>query len=195
VPLPLRQFTAVAGKATEFASLFNRTFSAGFQGPEMYRIDLTAPDGPSTGGGKQALQHIRLVPLGGGPAIVIGAVNQVDMTAEMRTFRHLAELHARRFNGQRVPVDPNAYRELTRHLHQFFASQTLAVVMVDISEGQMSSRPPPAPATGGSQLGWIVAGVAIAFALGVGGIALLVMRDRAAAPRPSVTSTTAPSPS
>src|SRR4051794_4420717 len=113
----MRHFTAVAGKATELSKLFNTTFAAGIDAPARYRVDLTAPVGPSTAGGKQALQHILLVPREGGPAMVMGGVNQADMTAEIRTFRHVAEAHATRFKGARVPLDVNVYRELTRTMH------------------------------------------------------------------------------
>jgi hypothetical protein len=176
VPLPLRQFTAVAGRAAEFAALFNQTFAAGFSGPAPYRLDLTEPSGPSTGGGKQSLQHIRLVPIDGTAAIVIGSVSKVENSAEIRTFRHLADLHARRFKGARVPVDVNAYRQLTRSLHTFFTGQGFAVVMVDVSDN--GGEPAPQPAAPPSQTPWIIAGAAIAVALGVVVIALMASRAR-----------------
>ncbi|MFT3772037.1 MAG: hypothetical protein QM820_42060 [Minicystis sp.] len=197
MPVPLRQFTAVAGRAAEFAALFNQTFASGFDGPYHYRIDLTAPAGPSTAGGKQALQHIRLVPENGAPAIVVGQVSQPDNQAEIRTFRHLAELHARRFKGARVPIDVNAYRELNRRLHAFFASQGFAVVMVDVTDAPASNYPPPMPAGGSSQAPWIIAGMAVAFAVGIGVIAFLATRPKAPAEKakPAVTATAAPASS
>lgn len=189
----MRQFTAVAGKATQFAAVFNAAFIAGFEGPIPYRVDLTTPVGPSTAGGKQALQHLRLAPRGGGPAIVIGSANPNEMTAEIRTFRHLAELHAQRFKGARVPVDANAYRDLTRRLAQFFAAQGFSVVMVDLTDTPMSSRPPPPPRVHASETPWIVAGMAIAFALGLGLLAVL-LGTRAAGRAPEKPAATAPAP-
>jgi hypothetical protein len=198
VSLPLKQFTAVAGRAAEFALHFNRTFADGFAGPAPYLIDLTGPAGPSTGGGKQALQHIRLVPHDGGAAIVIGSVSQPENSAEIRTFRHVAELHARRFKGARVPVDVNAYRTLTRNLHAFFAAQGFAVVMVDVSDAPASNYPPPmAEGGGGSQTPWIIAGMAIAVALGIGVMALLALKGPARTPAapPAVSASAAPASS
>lgn len=190
----MRQFTAIAGRAADFAALFNAKFESGFMG--RYRLDLTAPAGPSTAGGKQALQHIRLVPMDGSPAIVIGSVSQPENSAEIRTFRHLAELHARRFKGARVPVDVNAYRELIRNLHAFFGAQGFAVVMVDVTDAPASNYPPPMPSSG-SQTPWIIAGMAMAFAVGVGVIAFLVTRPKepAAPATPAVTATAAPASS
>jgi hypothetical protein len=204
----MRQFTAVAGQATQLAALFNTTFAAGFVGPGRYRIDLTTPVGQSTVGGKQALQHVRLVPFAGGPAIVIGSVSSVQMTAELRTFRHLAEIHARRFDGARVPVDVNAHRELLRAVQQFFVAQSFTVVMVDLSETPMSDRPPPMrrPQRGASsQTAWIIAGLALSLALGMGVITALVLHAPVKARPPETplpetppamtTSAPAPSPS
>ena len=183
----MRQFTMVAGKATEFATLFRATFAAGFDAPGHYSLDLTAPTGPSTAGGKQALQHILIVPKDGSPASVIGGVNQPAMTAEIRTFRHLAELHAMRFKGARLPVDPNAYGELTRKLGDFFVMQGMAVVMVDLSETPRATASPPLAAP--SRTPWIIAGVAVMFALGLGAVAAglaLSRRGEVPAPAPSV---------
>ncbi len=174
----MRQFTAVAGQATQLAALFNAKFIAGIPGLDRYRVDLTTPVGPSTVGGKQALQHLRLTPLAGGPAIVVGTVSSVEMSAELRTYRHLAEIHARRFNGARVPLDVNAHRELTRRLQQFFAAQSFAVVMVDLTETPMSDRPPPPRRAAGSQTAWIIAGMAISLAVGMGVLTALVLHAR-----------------
>jgi hypothetical protein len=183
VPLPFRQFTAVAGQATDFALLFNATFSSGFEG--RYRVDLTTPAGPSTAGGKQSLQHMRLVPLDGSPAIVLGSVSPVLKSAEIRTFRHLSEIHARRF-GARVPLDMNAHRDLVRRMSQFFAQQQFSVVMVDVTETPMSDRPPPMPRSS-SPTAWIIAGVALALACGMAVIAVVALRS---APRPPVPAAT-----
>ncbi len=188
----LKQFTAVAGQATQFAYQFNAVFSAGFEG--RYRVDLTAPVGPSTSGGKQSLQHVRLVPLDGAPAIVIGSVSPVEKTAEIRTFRHLAEIHARRFNGARVPLDVNAHRDLVRRMSHFFTSQSFSVVMVDLTETPMSDRPPPPPNRGGSQTPWIIAGVALAVAAGtlILAVAMLTAPPKARAPSASASATAVP---
>lgn len=172
--------------------MFNAKFEAGLHGPVSYRLDLTSPVGPSTAGGKQALQHIRLVPVDGSAAIVIGSVSQPENTAEIRTFRHLAEIHARRFKGARVPLDVNAYRELNRVMHAFFVQQGFAVVLVDVT-GSPSSM----SGDGGSpsQMPWIIAGMAVAAAIGVAFVAFLASQKRAEppAPRPAITAAPASS--
>lgn len=187
VPLPLRQFTAIAGKANAFATMFNQVFAAGFRGPAPYRIELTAPEGPSTGGGAQALQHLRLVPVEGGPAIVVGAVNQAGMNAELKSFRNVAEVHARRFNGTQVSLDPAAYEELLRYLHPFLVGQGMKVTVTEF-EG----APVVPAARSATPIVGIIVGVALAVVLGLGVIVLL-MRGRAATePQPAVRTTATP---
>jgi translation initiation factor IF-2 len=63
-----------------------------------YVVELSMPEGPSTGGGAQARQSIRLVPRRKGYSIVIaGTVDPVTSTGELRTFEHVAVLHELRF--------------------------------------------------------------------------------------------------
>lgn len=166
-----RKYTAVAGKAMDFATLFNAVFANELDGPVPYRVDLTTPVGPSTEGGKLALQHIRLVPPDRGAAVVLGTVNQTDNSAEIRTYRHLADVHARRFNGARIPLDPNEYLKLKNRLQHFFAAQGFTMLMVDVTP---SLAPPPPEAHPANSR----AGVAVAVALMVVGalvIGLLIV--------------------
>jgi hypothetical protein len=63
-----------------------------------YVVELSVPEGPSTGGGAQARQNLRLVPRRKGYAMVIvGTVDPVLSTAELRTFEHVAILHELRY--------------------------------------------------------------------------------------------------
>ena len=71
--VPQVKYTQVAAKQLSLAELFEERFQAGLQGPLHFRVELSAPDGPSTGGGKQALQHIKLVAPDGSGTIVIGS--------------------------------------------------------------------------------------------------------------------------
>jgi hypothetical protein len=77
-----RKFTTLADEVTE---CFN-DFSIG-RGD--YVVELLAPEGPSTGGGKQALQHLRLRPRRAGYAVIIaGSVNPIEKHAELRSYEH-----------------------------------------------------------------------------------------------------------
>jgi hypothetical protein len=167
------KLTAVAGKAMDFATLFNTIFGIDTSLPP-YRIELTTPSGPSTAGGKLALQHIRLTPSTGGPAIVIGSANPATFGAEIRTFRHLAELHAQRFKGAQLPLDQERYRLFVARLQGFLISQGFRVVMVDLSQ------PSLAPATAPPAVNLMAIWIAVALLL-VGAIVFavaLVLRAR-----------------
>jgi hypothetical protein len=156
------KYTQVAAKAVSLAELFEARFAAGFEGPARFRVELASPDGPSTAGGKQALQHIKLVPEGGGTTIVIGSASLARYAAEIRTFEHIAELHAQRFRGARIPLDVARYRELTQNLAAFFKAMKLEVTFSDLTGPPRSSStmaPPPA-----AEQSWLIL---VAIALGV----------------------------
>ena len=138
------KYTQVAAKAVSLAELFEARFDKGLDGPVRFRVVMSAPDGPSTAGGKQALQHIRLVPAdGGGSAIVIGTADTVRHSAEIRTYEHVAELYAQRFRGARVPLDVPRYRELTQTLAVFFRAMKMTVAFADLD----GAAPPSMQAT------------------------------------------------
>ena len=54
--------TQVANQAASLAETVTDGFDGFHMGAGDYCVDLTTPEGPSTGGGTQARQSIRLVP-------------------------------------------------------------------------------------------------------------------------------------
>ncbi len=151
------RYTHVAAKAVTLADLFEERFSAGLDGPVMFRIHLAAPDGPSTGGGKQVVQPIKLVPADGGPTIVIGVANTVKQTAELRSYALLTEQYAQRYKGAPIPIHAGAYQQLLADFTTFFHSMSLSVSTVDKSR----TLRPPTRSSGG-------AGVIVALVVSVG---------------------------
>lgn len=98
--------TQVANQAANLAQTVSEGFAGFHMGAGDYVVELMAPEGPSTGGGRAARQHLRLVPRRRGyPTIVVGAVDPVTSTGEVRTFDHVALLHELRF---RRPLEINA---------------------------------------------------------------------------------------
>ena len=90
--------TQVANQAASLAETVTDGFDGFHMGAGDYVVDLKGPEGPSTGGGAQARQSIRLVPRRKGYAVVVaGTVDPVTSTAEVRTFDHVAVLHELRF--------------------------------------------------------------------------------------------------
>jgi hypothetical protein len=130
--------TAFAMQALGLAETFNLMLQGErVKGPVTYRVELSAPDGMSTEGGKQATQHVKLVPEGGGPTLVAGSVNQAERWAELRTFAHLERLHAERWKGAAIPLNRVQYNELLERLRAFFADKCT----VRIAEPPPSSAP------------------------------------------------------
>lgn len=140
------RYTHVAAKAVSLVELFEERFSAGLDGPVLFRIQLASPEGGSTGGGKQVVQPIKLVPADGGPTIVIGAANTIKETAELRSYALLSEQYAQRFKGAPIPINAGAYKQLLADFTGFFQALNLSVRTVDANR---SLRPPPAPASSG----------------------------------------------
>jgi hypothetical protein len=88
----------VANQAASLAETVTEGFEEFHMGAGDYVVELSVPEGPSTGGGAQARQSIRLVPRRKGYSIVVaGTVDPVLSTAELRTYEHVATLHEVRF--------------------------------------------------------------------------------------------------
>lgn len=157
--MAVKKLTMVAQQAVGFAELFKAVFADGLQGPVPYRIEMSEPDGPSTGGGKLAMQHIKLVPSDGGPTVVIGSANTVEKTAELRAFNVLSAQHAQRFKGASLPIDPQKFAALIQSLRTFFTDRGMQVSVQD-SVPVAAPVPLEAPAPQ-SPLPWIVLGAAL----------------------------------
>jgi translation initiation factor IF-2 len=120
--------TQFAMRALTLADTFNVMLKdERVRGPITYRVELSAPDGPSTAGGKQAVQHVKLVPEGGGATVVAGSANQAEGWAELRMFEHLQILHAQRYKGAEVPINRVQYTQLLGKLQAFFDERGLHV--------------------------------------------------------------------
>ena len=132
-----------------------------------FRLEIAAPDGESTGGGKQAVQHIKLVP-DTGATIVCGSANGVEEICELRTYDHLTQIHSQRFKGASLPFAREPYGALLKKLQAFFAMQKLPVTLVDVPrnpEGTPVTVNPPGSGTGPVMVAGAVAIVAIIAAL------------------------------
>lgn len=187
--------TRFAVRALDFAETFNAGLGALSLQPGAYQPQLTTPDGPSTGGGVQAVQHVRLIAARQGfPAILVGSANQRSGTAELRSYEYIDAVHRQRWQRP-VPLDRSDYEDFLHAAKNFFESNQLLVTIAG-AEGARPRRPEAeaAPSTAApSGTGAIVTGVAVG--LVIGGLAIWIMLRRAPPPpdtRPSTT-TTAPS--
>lgn len=115
------KFTMFAGKSVALAEVFKYTVGKEpFSGPTVCRLELSAPTEESTDGGRLAIQHVSIVPDGGGPSTVIATVFQVEQRAEGRSFEAVADLYKKRFHASTFPVSPGQFDEMVRKLKDFF---------------------------------------------------------------------------
>jgi hypothetical protein len=125
--------TRVANQAATLAETVTEGFEDFHMGAGDYVVELSVPEGPSTGGGAQARQHLRLVPRRRGFAVVVaGTVDPVLSTAEVRTFEHVAILHELRFHK---PL------EITGEEYADFLSK--ADVVLNLARVKAVRVPPP----------------------------------------------------
>jgi hypothetical protein len=123
--------TEFASKALDLAARFRlQVGSQPLAGAVAYRVELAAPDGLSTGGGTQSVQHIKLVPPDGGVTIVVGSADQKEGFAELRTYECVHEIHAQRFKGAALPLEPGPYNQLVQSMDRFFRHQGMRVVLL-----------------------------------------------------------------
>lgn len=107
-PAPSRNiYTMHAREGVNAAELLNSAFKKRVVGKLVQRrIELTAPSGPSTSGGKLARQSITLTPVSGmHPAIMLGHIDVTQKAASLRAYEVIARQYASRF---RTPLDISA---------------------------------------------------------------------------------------
>src|SRR6185312_378599 len=151
-------------QATDLASAFNdalRRMRVGDYAPE-----LTQPEGPSTSGGIQAMQHIRLVSQqAGGPTLVVGHANHAQGRAELRTFEHLDAVYRQRFKAP-LPIERAQYDAFLATAREFLEVLRLKTALVGPTLDLQES---PSRAGGGRGL---IVGVLVMLVLAAAGLAL-----------------------
>lgn len=153
--------TQFSVQATDFADSYRATMGRLRVGPYGYMPDVTAPEGPSTGGGVQALQHLRLVPPQPNlPTLVVGSVNGRDRMAELRTLEHVDAICRDRFK-QGAPLDPGQYAAFLQSAQGFLAACGMRVTYsgppAELLARLAAPTPSMAPQKGGA--GRVVIGV------------------------------------
>jgi hypothetical protein len=106
--------TRLARKFVSLADTMNEAFNGFAIGAGAWNVELTVPQGMSTGGGKQALQHVRLVPRRPGYNVFVAAtVNQVERRADLRDFDHVAIMHEVRHRAA-LEISPQEWEQFLR---------------------------------------------------------------------------------
>jgi hypothetical protein len=138
--------TQVAQNAVDFSRNFEGAFSqVRVLGGVLRRAKVVAPEGMSTGGGKQARQPLTLVPdQGEGPAISVGWIELPTQRAGIKTFRSLASAHQARYRGRPLDIDEASYQTFVGWVVNHLAGYGVNVTLED--EVTPSIPPPRAPA-------------------------------------------------
>lgn len=145
--------TTFALQATALATQFNELFGA-VKIPPGFVATLTAPEGPSTGGGVQSVQHIRLT--GEGPALVMGHLDTKEMTAVVRTYAHLQ----RQRRGTALSLDHVAYSAFSNRVKAFAESLHFVVTIEDAApEAALPAAPAAKSSGGGFWAGFVIGGI------------------------------------
>jgi hypothetical protein len=169
--------TRFANEAVDLAEIFKLLIgTTPVRGPTRFTVELSAPDGPSTGGGVQSVQHIKLIAEDGGPTLVAGWADQKAETCELRTLDYLDAQHNQRFRRSSLQAPPRPserldrkhYGQLLVRLRAFFSERELMVSVVDVPEqqtvtrmAQQATRLHPSRSTGVGRAGMVMLGVAI----------------------------------
>jgi hypothetical protein len=155
--------TRFASEAVNLAEVFKLLIgTTPLRGPATFHVEMSAPDGPSTGGGVQSVQHIKLVADDGGTTLVAGWCDQNAGTCELRTLDCLDAQHHERFRKSSLKAPPLPserldrvhYGKLIERLRTFFAERELRVTLVDAPDVQTQTlikgeTPQPAERGGG----------------------------------------------
>jgi hypothetical protein len=136
--------------------------------PGDYAPELTAPEGPSTSGGVQAMQHLRLVPSQADQsAIVVGHANHAAGQAELRTYEHLDAIHRQRFQRQ-LALDRGQYEAFLGFAKQLFDSLHLKTTLVGPPAGVADDLGPESGSREASPVLFVVLGMALLVVAAVG---------------------------
>src|ERR1035438_5530122 len=155
-------------QASELATAFNDALKRVCIQPGDYTAELTAPAGPSTAGGVQAMQHLRLVSSQPGtPTLVVGHANHAEGRAELRTFEHLDAVHRQRFRRP-LTIDRTQYDDFVRLAKQLLDALHLQTILTGPPlDLEMDDDGPSASSAGRWLLAFLV-GVALVAAAGLG---------------------------
>jgi hypothetical protein len=158
--------TVHAIKASDLAAASNEALKKVRIAPGDYAPELTEPEGPSTSGGVQAMQHLRLVSVQPSrPTLVVGNANHAAGTAELRTYDYLDSAHRERF-GKPLDLDRAQYDAFIGFAKLIFRSLHLETSVVDAEPSAVPTAVDDSRANNRRILplvaGLVVVGVAVA---------------------------------
>jgi hypothetical protein len=135
-------YTVMAREGINAAEVVNTAMKKREVGKETpRRVEVIAPHGPSTSGGKKARQSITLVPVSGqGPGLMCGFLDVGQKHVEMRDYMLVAEQFRKRF-GARFDVSAEEYVGLVTQLTGIL--ETLGFKVVAEAPSEAGAAPSP----------------------------------------------------
>jgi hypothetical protein len=144
--------TAFASQALELADIFKMFVgSAPINGTDgrPFMTQLSTPDGPSTGGGVQHVQHITFSR--DGRVFVVGSIDTKAHQIELRGHEAVSRQHQQRF---KAPLNLSAieYDLFVKRVRAFANSKQMAVLIKEVIAGD---QPIVDVAPTGSSMAWL----------------------------------------
>jgi len=161
--------TKFALRALDLADAWKATFcDFRLLGRTNRSVVLSVPEGQSTAGGAQAHQSISLVPEDPAAGIlVVGSVDGVGLTAELRGFGYVNETHRLRF-GKPIDISAGVYQTFLESAELLLKTNGYSVTVVNqLSESARKRYQPVKPASSGGAI-WVL----LIFLLLAGGAAV-----------------------
>jgi hypothetical protein len=114
-------YTMTAREGLNAAEMVNATLARKTVGKATpRRVEVAAPDGPSTSGGKRARQTIRLVPAtGAGAPVMCGFLDVGQKAVELRGYANVSRQFKERF-GNNLDITLEEYNTLLKDLEATF---------------------------------------------------------------------------
>ena len=175
---PGAMYTMLAREGVNAAQLLNAALAKYTLGKTIpRRVEVAAPMGQSTDGGKKARQSVTLVAIeGAGPVVMCGWIDAAQKVAELRDYASVAEQYKSRF-GSKLEFGPDEYAAMIKDLEKLLRPLGFQIAEEEEEEEDDESIRPGARRGAGAGAGagaartiaWVLAAVvvggAIAFAL------------------------------
>ena len=166
-------YTMLAREGVNAAGMINAALSKRTLGKTTpRRLEVAAPIGQSTAGGKKARQSVTLVAVSGdGAAVMCGWIDAAQKLGELREYPEVAQQYQSRF-GMRFEVPIDEYKALMKDLENMLKALGFQMVTEEEEDDE------PAPSKGkadGSDANLVKTFVWVAAAAAIGGAIALFL--------------------
>lgn len=170
--------TAFAARAFRLSDLFKQAFPKPLElNGRHYNLVMMAPEGGTTGGGVQSVQHVLLVPMAPGTKFVIASMDQLKRVAEIKRYDLQASLFQERFKGQNLPFERLAYVDVVMSVEKFFTQHGIEIQSARAADRTPTGSNPAVEVPARSSISlasWFVFGAGLLLA--AAGLAMILLR-------------------